>query len=73
MEKDLKINIPSDYSEKCSTTKPLKILSFGKQKVIISDEEFSRLENLYRHYVNTFGVEIGFVNYILRMVPEWNL
>lgn len=73
MEKDLKINIPSDYSEKCTTTKPLKILSFGKQKLIISDEEFSRLENLYRHYVNTFGVEIGFVNYILRMVPEWNL
>lgn len=73
MEKDLKINILSDYSGRCSTTKPLKILSFGKQKVIISDEEFSRLENLYRHYVNTFGVEIGFVNYILRMVPEWNL
>lgn len=73
MEKDLKINIPSDYSEKCTTTKPLKIISFGKQKLIISDEEFSRLENLYRHYVNTFGVEIGFVNYILRMVPEWNL
>ncbi len=73
MEKDLKINIPSDYSEKCTTTKPLKILSFGKQKVIISDEEFSRLENLYKHYINTFGVEIGFVNYILRMVPEWNL
>lgn len=73
MKKDLKINIPSDYSEKCTTTKPLKILSFGKQKVIISDEEFSRLENLYKHYINTFGVEIGFVNYILRMVPEWNL
>lgn len=73
MEKDLKINIPSDYSEKCTTTKTLKILSFGKQKIIISDEEFSRLENLYKHYINTFGVEIGFVNYILRMVPEWNL
>ena len=73
MKKDLKINIPSDYSETCTTTKPLKILSFGKQKVIISDEEFSRLENLYKHYINTFGVEIGFVNYILRMVPKWNL
>lgn len=73
MEKDLEIKIPSDYSEKCSTTKPIKILSFGKQKVIISDEEFSRLENLYKNYVNILGVEIGFVNYILRMVPEWNL
>ena len=73
MEKDLKIDIPSDYAEECTTTKPLKILSFGKQKVIISDDEFSRLETLYKHYVNTFGVEIGFVNYILRMVPEWSL
>ncbi len=73
MKKDLKIEIPTDYAEKCTTTKPLKILSFGKQKVIISDEEFSRLEMLYKHYVNTFGVEIGFVNYILRMVPEWSL
>ena len=73
MEKDLKIDIPSDYAEKCTTTKPLKILSFGKQKVIISDDEFSRLETLYKHYVNTFGVEIGFATYFLRMVPEWSL
>lgn len=73
MEKDLKIDIPSDYSEKFTTAKPLKMLSFGKQKIIISDDEFSRLETLYKHYVNTFGVEIGFVNYILKKVPEWSL
>lgn len=48
MEKDLKIDIPADYSEKFATAKPLKMLSFGKQKIIISDDEFSRLETLYK-------------------------
>ena len=74
MKKDLNpIAIPQDYAEKCITNKPLKNLTFGKQKIVISDEELIKLENLYKHYVNTFGVEIGFVNYILKQVPVWNL
>ena len=46
MKKDLNpIAIPQDYAEKCITNKPLKNLTFGKQKIIISDEELIKLEN----------------------------
>ena len=59
MKKDLNpIAIPQDYAEKCITNKPLKNLTFGKQKIVISDEELIKLENLYKHYVNTLVLKL---------------
>ncbi len=66
MEKDLQISLPADYAVK----KPNKILNklvFGKQKIILSNEELANLEEAYKHYVDMFGVEIGFINYLLNL------
>ena len=35
---------------------------------IISKEELNKLETIYKQYVDVFGVDIGFVNYLLRQV-----
>jgi hypothetical protein len=66
MEKDLQISIPTDYTVKKSN-KILKKLVFGKQKIILSNEELANLEKIYKHYVDMFGVEIGFINYLLNI------
>lgn len=71
MKKDLSISNRIQYNNK-QTCKPLDKLSFGKYKIIMSKDEFSDLEKLYKQYVNVFGVEIGFVNYLLKQVPKWN-
>lgn len=67
MKKDLKISIPADYEEISKQTKIIKKLTFGKQKVILSDYELTMLEKVYKHYVNTYGVEIGFITYLLNL------
>lgn len=66
MEKDLQISIPTDYAIKKSN-KILNKLVFGKQKIILSNEELANLEKVYKHYVDVFGVEIGFINYLLNL------
>lgn len=66
MEKDLQISIPKDYTVKKSN-KILNKLVFGKKKIILSNEELANLEKIYKHYVDMFGVEIGFINYLLNI------
>lgn len=66
MEKDLQISIPTDYAVKKSN-KMINKLIFGKQKIILSKEELANLEKVYNHYVDMFGVEIGFINYLLNI------
>lgn len=68
MKKDLNLSIPKSYSESTVTAKNLNKLSFGKQKIIISNEELEKLEKIYHKYVDVFGVDIGFINYLLRLV-----
>lgn len=62
-----KICIPADIENANYTKNKIKKFSFGNKKVIISDEELSELENIYKYYVETFGVEIGFINYLLNL------
>lgn len=64
MKNKLPLEIPHDYDGKSSTLK-LSKLSFGKQKILLSNEELINLEKVYKHYVEKFGVEIGFINYLL--------
>lgn len=66
MEKDLQISIPPDYDVNKSN-KMFNKLIFGKQKIILSNEELANLEEVYKHYVELFGVEIGFINYLLNL------
>ena len=40
-------------------------LTFGKRKVIITEEELQLLENKYLEYVDKFGVDFGFINNLL--------
>lgn len=66
MKKDLHLSIPTDYTVK-NSNKILNKLVFGKQKIILSNEELANLEEVYKHYVDMFGVEIGFINYLLNI------
>lgn len=67
MKNDLKISIPADYKDAAIPNKAIKKLSFGKQKILLSDDEVTKLEEVYQHYVNTYGVEIGFITYLLNL------
>lgn len=40
-------------------------LTFGKRKVIITEEELQLLENKYLEYIEKFGVDFGFINNLL--------
>lgn len=66
MKKDLHLSIPTDYAVEKSK-KIVNKLKFGKQQILLSKEELKNLEELYKHYVDSFGVEIGFVNYLLNI------
>ncbi len=66
MKKKLTIAIPHDYEAKCQNI-VLNKLAFGKQKILLSNEELANLEQAYKHYVHKFGVEIGFINYLLNI------
>ncbi len=52
MKKILNIPLIPDYGNKVTHSKPIKRLSFGKRKILLSDEEFEKLEALYNKYVS---------------------
>lgn len=66
MKKKLTIAIPPDFETKGQNIVMHKLV-FGKQKIILSNEELRSLEKVYKHYVDMFGVEIGFINYLLNL------
>lgn len=70
MEKFLDLHIPQDYTDKIKHTKPIKKLSFGKRKIVLSEEELEKLETEYHKYADMFGVELGFVHYLLNNFRE---
>lgn len=70
MEKILSIPLPVDYKGKITHSKPIKRLSFGKRKILLSDEEFEKLEALYSKYIDVYGVELGFIHYIISNLGE---
>lgn len=65
MEKDFNPKLIPDYSDGIKRNKHIDKLSFGKRKVILSKEELDKLDDLYKKYVDLYGVEIGFVHYLL--------
>lgn len=65
MKKDFSPKLVPDYSNGIKQNKQIDRLSFGKRKVILSKEELNKLDDLYKKYVDIYGVEIGFVHYIL--------
>lgn len=66
MKSKLPLEIPHNHDGKRPTLRINK-LSFGKQKILLSNEELLNLEKVYKHYVEKFGVEIGFINYLLNI------
>lgn len=40
-------------------------MSFGKYKVVVSDEEFRRLEKVLLNYLDSAGTSFGFVFFLL--------
>lgn len=66
MKKILNIPLIPDYGNKVTHSKPIKRLSFGKRKILLSDEEFEKLEALYNKYVSMYGVELGFIHYLIK-------
>lgn len=40
-------------------------LTFGKRKVIMTDDELQQLEEKYKEYIDLMGVDFGFVSHLL--------
>lgn len=62
------ISLEKDFVDGEKTGKCLSRLYFGKRKIMMSPDEFQKLESLYKKYLDKNAVELGFVNYILRGV-----
>ena len=70
MKEIVRIPLTPDYNNKITRCKPIKRLSFGKRKIILSDDEYEQLESLYRQYVDIYGVELGFIHYLVGNLSE---
>lgn len=55
------IDFVSDGTASCS----YNYLSFGKRKVLLTEDELNALEDKYKEYVATYGMEYGFINFLL--------
>jgi hypothetical protein len=60
------IPLEKDFEDGNKTGKSLTRLYFGKKKIVMSSEELAKLESIYKNYVKTFAVELGFVKYLLK-------
>lgn len=64
---DLEIpdNIPIEKQGNEISRESVLKLTFGNRKVIITQEELSKLESIYDNYIREKGVDFGFLNHIL--------
>ncbi len=66
--KFIDITLEKDFQDSYTQSKRVPKLLFGKQKIVISNEELNKLESIYNKYIERNGVALGFVNYLLRFV-----
>ncbi len=52
--------------------KAINLLKFGKNQIAVNKEEYEELVRRYDEYVESVGVDFGFVTFILTLSPEEN-
>ncbi len=52
--------------------KAINLLEFGKNQIAVNKEEYEELVRRYDEYVESVGVDFGFVTFILTLSPEEN-
>lgn len=63
---DDSIDLQPDDTDESTTGVQGAVLTFGGNKVQMSDEEAARLDAVYKAYLDEFGVQYGFVTWLLK-------